>query len=186
VVVVGGGSVGTRKAFALHDAGARVRVIASDLSAELTDRAAKSDRITLEQRSYRGADDIGGAEIVIAATDSAEVNAIVAKDARDLHRLVNVVTEAEQGNFVSMAVHRSGPLAIGVTATNVPSAAARIRDAIAVRFDDRYAVALAAIGTAREKSLGENRDAWARTNAAMIGADFCERVEKGEFAEAAR
>lgn len=183
---MGGGSVGTRKALALHDAGARVRVIATDLSAQLTHRAAESDRITLEHRNYRGADDIGGAEIVIAATDSSDVNAIVAKDARDLHRLVNVVTDADQGTFVSMAVHRSGPLAIGVTATNVPSAAARIRDAIAARFDDRYAVALATIGTVREKSIGEDRDAWARTNATMIGADFCERVEKGDFAEAAR
>jgi siroheme synthase-like protein len=160
-------------------------VIATDLSAELTDRAAQSDRITLEQRSYRGADDIGGAEVVIAATDSSEVNAIIAKDARDLHRLVNVVTDPDNGNFVSMAVHRSGPLAIGVTATNVPSAAARIRDAIGARFDDRYAVAIAMIGTVREQSVGENRDAWARTNAAMIGADFCERVEKGDFAAAA-
>jgi siroheme synthase-like protein len=161
-------------------------VIATDLSAELTVRAAESDRIILEERSYRGADDIGDAEIVIAATDSSDVNAIVAKDARNLHRLVNVVTDAEQGNFVSMALHRSGPLAIGVTATNVPSAAARIRDAIAVRFDDRYAVALATIGAAREKAIGENREGWTRANAAMIGADFCERVEKGDFAEAAR
>jgi len=161
-------------------------VIAIDVTAELTDRAAESDRITLEQRSYRGAEDIGGAEIVVAATDSSEVNAIVAKDAHDLHRLVNIVTDAEQGNFVSMAVHRSGPLAIGVTATNVPSAAARIRDAIGARFDDRYAIALTAIGTLREKSIGENRERWTQVNAATIGADFCERVENGDFAEASR
>jgi precorrin-2 dehydrogenase/sirohydrochlorin ferrochelatase len=185
-VVIGGGNVGTRKALALHDAGARVRVIAPAVSAELATVALQSDRLTLDQREYRGAHDVGDAEVVIAATNSRELNATIANDARALHRLVNVATDPQGGNFVSMAVHRTGQLAIGVTATNVPSAAARIRDAIAERFDARYASALEKVGSERAKLLGYGREEWVRANAAMIGPDFCDRVESGAFTEAAR
>ena len=180
-VVIGGGSVGTRKALALHDAGARVRVIAPVISAALAEVAAQSDRLTIANRDYRNAEDIGDAELVVAATDSSGINAAIAKDARSLHRLVNVVTDPQDGNFVSMAVHRAGQLAIGVTATNVPSAAARIRDAIAERFDDRYAAALEQLGDARAKALDGDGESWTTANAKRIGADFCERVENGNF-----
>jgi precorrin-2 dehydrogenase/sirohydrochlorin ferrochelatase len=185
-VVIGGGNVGTRKARALHDAGARVRVIAPVVKAELANIAAQSDRLTLVHREYRDSNDIGNAEVVIAATDSRETNAAIAKDARALHRLVNVATDPQGGNFVSMAVHRAGQLAIGVTATNVPSAAARIRDAIAARFDSRYANALEKVGDERAKHLGDTRESWTEANAAMVGPDFCDRVESGTFTEATR
>jgi siroheme synthase-like protein len=185
-VVIGGGNVGTRKARALHEAGARVRVIAPVASAELESIAAQSDRLTIEIREYRDSNDIGNAEVVIAATDSTDTNATIANDARGLHRLVNVVTDPQDGNFVSMAVHRAGQLAIGVTATNVPSAAARIRDAIAERFDARYANALEKVGDERAKHLGDAGESWTRANAAMIGPDFCDKVENGTFTEASR
>ena len=185
-VVIGGGNVGTRKARALHDAGAHVRVIAPVASSELEQIAAQSDRLTIETREYRDSNDIGNAELVIAATDSRDTNAMIAKHARALHRLVNVATDPQDGNFVSMAVHRAGQLAIGVTATNVPSAAARIRDAIAERFDARYADALEKVGDERAKLLGDKKEEWTRANAAMIGPDFCDRVENGTFTEATR
>jgi precorrin-2 dehydrogenase/sirohydrochlorin ferrochelatase len=185
-VVIGGGSVGTRKALSLHDAGARVRVIAPVISDALADVAAQSDRLTILNRDYRNADDIGGAELVVAATDSSAINAGIAKDARSLHRLVNVVTDPQDGNFLSMAVHRAGQLAIGVTATSVPAAAARIRDAIAERFDDRYAAAIEQLGEARANALDGAGESWTIANAKTIGADFCERVEKGNFGEATR
>jgi siroheme synthase-like protein len=184
-VVIGGGHVGTRKALALHDAGARVRVIAPLVSAELASIASQSGRLTIDEREYRGADDIGDAEIVIAATDSRETNGAIAKDARALHRLVNVATDPQDGNFVSMAVHRAGQLAIGVTATNVPGATARIRDAIAERFDVRYATALEKIGDERARLLGNAGEDWARANATVLGPDFCDRVENGTFSGAA-
>ena len=46
-LVVGGGIVGTRKAAALAASGAKVRVIAPAMSAELESLAATGDRVTL-------------------------------------------------------------------------------------------------------------------------------------------
>jgi len=129
--VIGGGSVATRKALALHDAGARVTIIAPAISESLVSLAASSPRLAIEKRMYAGAEDLGESDIVVAATDSHEINEEVAADARALHRLVNVVSDGSKGSFVSMATHRDGKVTIGVTAGGVPREAMRIRDAIA-------------------------------------------------------
>ncbi|HMI47487.1 MAG TPA: NAD(P)-dependent oxidoreductase, partial [Gemmatimonadaceae bacterium] len=131
-VVVGGGSVGTRKALALAGAGAQVRVVSPVVSAEL-DEAERLHRIVIVRDVYRNTH-LENATLVIAATDSREVNARIALDANTRGKLVNITDHPDEGNFHSMAVHRSGDVTIAVTAGGVPGAAARIRDAIAERF----------------------------------------------------
>ena len=81
------------------------------------------------------------------------MNASIANDARALHRLVNVATDPQDGNFgsTSGSSRRSNSRLVSQP-TNVPSAAARIRDAIAERFDVRYANALEKIGDERAKA----------------------------------
>jgi siroheme synthase-like protein len=133
-VVIGGGAVATRKALALFDAGAKVRIIAPDISEELSNVAASSANVTLEARRYNGVEDLADADIVFAATDSETVNERVAMDARSIHRLVNVASDGRKGSFVSMATHRNGQVTIGVTAGGVPKEAMRIRDSIARRL----------------------------------------------------
>ena len=176
--------MGTRKALALSAAGATVKVIAPVVSAELAEAAAEGGGLSVEKRIYAGPDDIGSCQIVIAATDSPAVNAKVAADAHALCRLVSVADAPTDGSFISMAVHRAGPVAIGVSAGNVPSAAGRIRDAIASRFDERYGDAVAACAEFRAKVLAEQgSSAWAKIHPSLIGSDFCARVENATFAE---
>ena len=130
-VVIGGGKVATRKALALHDAGASVRVIAPEISDAIRDAATASSRLELDRRAYAGGDDLTDADIVFAATDSTELNLTIAADAKSLHRLVDVVSDGSLGTFVSMATHRDGQVTIGVTAGGEPKEAIRIRDSIA-------------------------------------------------------
>ena len=178
--MIGGGAVGARKALALAGAGARVTVIAPVISTELAD--AMAGNITIDRNEYAGTSNLESADIVIAATDSPELNARIAADARALHRLVNVVTDGSEGTFTTMAVHRAGPLAIGVTAGSVPSAATRIRDAIAERFGASYGHALAALAAEREQSLSSDGGAaWSELSRKTFTPDFCARVEHGEF-----
>lgn len=146
--------------------------------------AAESSLLSIEKRSYNGVDDIGECQIVFAATDSPSVNAAVAADASLRFRLASVADAPTEGSFISMAVHRAGPLAIGVSAGNVPPAAGRIRDAIAARFDDRYGDAVAACAQLRADVLVEGGSAeWAKIHPSLIGADFCARVENATFSE---
>jgi len=181
-LVVGGGAVATRKARALAEAGAAVRVVAPEMSAAMRALAA-SFPLALVERAYESGD-VADATLVIAATSSRAVNARVAADAHRLRRLVNVADAPEEGSFVTAAVHRAGDLVISVSAGGVPGASARIRDAIALRFDARYASALAALAAVRRRALGApGGAAWSEGAQALLGADFCAAVESGAFEE---
>lgn len=182
VLVVGGGSAGTRKAISFHEAGAMVRVISREVSPALAEAGRLGASLLVEKRSYAGREDIGNAELVIAATGDAATDASVSSDARALSRLVNVAGAPESGGFSSMATHRAGAITIGVSAGSVPGAATRIRDAIADRFGHEYAAAVAALSELRARTLEEKGSAeWARVYPSLIGEDFCDRVERGRL-----
>lgn len=187
VLVVGGGPVAHRKTMTLLESGATVRVVAPTIAAALREAAARvpTPKLTLVEHAYETAD-IADATLVVAATDSRAVNARVAADARARARLVNVVDAPEEGNCVTVAAHAAGPLVVGVSAGGVPRAAARVRDAVAERFDGRYAAALAVLGGLRARLLADgaqDHHLWSDAEHELVGPDFCETVESGVFAE---
>lgn len=185
VLVVGGGPVAERKAFAFVEHGARVRVIAPRATAAIRDAAARG-ALDLTLRGYEPAD-IASAEIVIAATDERAVNATVAADARSAHRLCNVADAPDEGTFSSVAQRAQGALLVAVSASGVPAAAARVLDAIVARYDARYGDAIGALRDLRRRLLeGDDRAAWERASARLIGDDFLVRVENGSVAREAR
>jgi siroheme synthase-like protein len=177
VLVVGGGPVAARKAEAFATAGAAVRVVALEPSAAIRELARLQNVEVVERVYERG--DIGDALLVIAATSDRAANAAIAADARDAARLVNVVDAPAEGSFATMAVHRAGALVVGVSAGGVPGAAARVRDAIARRFDARYAGALEGLATLRRALIDRgSSNAWRALAADVIDDQFCETVEK--------
>lgn len=182
VLIVGGGPVAARKLAAFLQAGARVRVVAPTATDELR-ALAESAQIEWLPRPYQPSD-LGDAQLVIAATDERAVNAKVAVDARAVHRLVNVADGPDDGTFTMMAVHRSGALVVGVSAGGVPGAAARIRDAIARRFDRRYAWALERLARVRRAALerGEN-ERWRAMARGVVDGEFCRTVEENTLDE---
>jgi siroheme synthase-like protein len=172
VVVIGGGSVGTRKALALVEAGATVRVVSPE----------RARRLSIARESYR-AGQLDGATLVIAATDSRDVNAQIAVDAHSRGKLVNITDFPDEGNFHTMALHRSGDITIAVSAGGVPGAAARIRDAIAERFDARYGQAVSALRGLRSRLIAGGDERWKDAAPKLIADDFCSSVEDGSFTE---
>ena len=182
-VIVGGGEVAARKARALLDAGANVRIVAPVTTSTLEALADEhAGALTLIHDAYR-AEYLREATLVIAATDDVDVNVAVARDARECRLLVNVVDAPELGDFVTLAVHRAGEITIAVTAGGVPAAAARIRDVIATRVDARYAAAVDTVSELRRALLDDGaRDRWLALSSTMLGASFCDDVESGAFA----
>lgn len=181
VLVVGAGAVAVRKARALSEAGAEVRVVAPEVSDAMRLLAAVG-HVVLVERAYSSGD-IADAELVIAAANDRMVNAAVAADARAAHRLVNVADRPAEGSFATMATHRSGALVVGVSAGGVPGAAARIRDAIARRFDSRYASALAALADLRRTLLDRGDESrWRTLSRDTLGEQFCDAVEREQIA----
>jgi siroheme synthase-like protein len=181
-LVIGGGPVAARKARTLLDAGARVRIVASTIGDSVR-ALAGSEGLELAERDYLPAD-IGDAQLVIAATGDRAVNAVVAEAARAANRLVNVADAPAEGSFAAMATHRSGALVVAVSAGGVPGAAIRIRDAIAERFDARYARALGELATLR-RALVERGDSatWRALAGEVISVDFCQSVERESLGE---
>ncbi len=180
-VVVGGGTVGTRKALALADAGAQVTVVAPQVSEELAD-AERQRRITVIRGEY-ATTQLEGANLVVAATDSRDANAQIAVDANTNGQLVNITDFPDEGNFHTMALHRSGDVTIAVSAGGVPGAAARIRDAIAERFDSRYEQAVSVLRGLRARSLASGDDRWQDVSSKLLDTDFCNSVENGTFVD---
>lgn len=180
-VVVGGGSVGTRKALALVAAGALVTVISPLATPEL-EEADRLRQLTLIREAYRSAH-LERATLVIAATNSREVNAQIAIDANARGKLVNITDYPDEGNFHTMALHRSGEVVIAVSSGGVPGAAARIRDAIAERFDGRYERAVSALRGLRSRLITGGQDRWKTAAPQLLGDDFCDSVEDGSFGE---
>jgi siroheme synthase-like protein len=178
-LIVGGGAVASRKAAVLLEAGAHVRVV-SPAVGDAMKAIVNAGRVELTQRRYER-EDIGDAQLVVAATDDRAVNATVATDARASGRLVNVADRPAEGSFATMAMHRAGALVIGVSAGGVPGAAARIRDAIAARFDSRYSRALTEMASVRRALLDRGEGAtWRTRSAELLDDGFCDAVERGE------
>jgi siroheme synthase-like protein len=179
-VVIGGGAVGTRKARALVNSGALVRVVSPEITSEL----AELDRlrhVSISREAYRKKH-LDGATLVVAATDSREVNAQIAIDAHSLGKLVNITDYPDEGNFHTMALHRSGDVTIAVSSGGVPGAAARIREAIAERFDERYERAISALRGLRTRLLASGDDRWQTAAPELLDDQFCTAVEDGSFA----
>lgn len=180
-LVVGGGTIGSRRALALLDAGARVHVVALDVAEALVEAAQKESRLRISRVDY-SSDVLGDELLVIAATNNSATNAAIAADARALGRLVNVASTPDLGNCAIPAVHRAGDIVVAISAGGVPNAALRLRDAIAETIDGRYAAAVAVLATLRRALLASgHRERWDEAVHALVGADFCRQVESGEF-----
>ena len=94
-----------------------------------------------------------------------------------------VETLNADGSLV-LAFDRSGALVVGVSAGSVPGAAARIRDAIARRFDIRYARALDRLAGVRRTALDNGEvERWRAMARGVVDGAFCRAVEEGTLDE---
>lgn len=182
-VIIGGGAVATRKASALVDAGAHLRVVAPAVTPEI-EQLGNGRGVEIIRERYAKSH-LGDAQFVIAATNDPALNEQIAEDAKALGRLVNVASAPAAGNCITPAVHRAGDVVVAVAAGGVPSAAARIRDELARKLDHRYASAVKELSSLRRSLIDrDERDRWSSATAALLTDDFCQRVESGRFGEA--
>src|SRR3954449_6324365 len=137
-LVVGGGEIGLEKVEGLLACDGDVTLVAPEAVDELQELA-REGSIRWERREYEPSD-LEGTFMVIASTDSTDVNIRVYDDAEKRAMLVNVVDVPPLCNFILPAILRTGPLAIAIsTAGASPALAKRMKREIGELFGEEYA-----------------------------------------------
>lgn len=136
-VVIGGGTVATRKVLTLLTSSeANITVISPEISDTLK-HLAQTEQIIWRKKQYECVD-IEKAFLVIVATNDKELNRSIAKQCKP-HQLVNVASEAKYGNFIVPASLRRGNITISVSTDGLnPRMAKKVCNEIALIFDETY------------------------------------------------
>lgn len=111
-LVIGGGDIAVHKARMLARAEAKIKMVAVEFSPEADAFISEQDVYKIH-RAYE-AGDLEGVRLVIAATDSEQVNEQIAKDANALGLLVNVVDKPHLSNIIFPSILDRSPLTIAV------------------------------------------------------------------------
>jgi len=156
-VVIGAGSVAVRKIQALHEAGARVTVVAEYIDSSHSD-AIEHANVELILSSY-SKDYLVGATLVIAATNNMTLNRQVYHDCQELQILCNVVDQPELCDFYTPAVVKRGDLHIAVgTDGNCPAYAGHVRRKLEDIFTETHGAFVEQLEKVRSQILKQVAD----------------------------
>jgi uroporphyrin-III C-methyltransferase/precorrin-2 dehydrogenase/sirohydrochlorin ferrochelatase len=161
VVLVGGGEVAARKCRALLDAGASVMVVAprldGDLARRVTDGSIRHIANDFEESL------LDDAWLVVAATDDAIVNRIVAAAANRRRIFANIVDDAELSTFHVPAIIDRAPLQIAISSGGAaPMLARRLREQLETLIDHALGPLASLLDRARRKIRLRFRSSTAR------------------------
>lgn len=123
VVVVGGGSIATRRVKTLLQFTRNVTVVAPKLTSELTDLG-KAGMITAVIRPVKRTD-FDMAYMVIAATNDWKINDEIYRICREQGIYINVADSKEKCDFYFPGVYMKDELVVGITASGLDHKKAR-------------------------------------------------------------
>ena len=160
VLVVGGGAVATRKVRSLVEVGARPEIVAPRLTAELEALAGEAG-LPWRARGYESGD-LAGCRLAFAATDRPEVNAAVARDAREAGVWVNVADHPDGSSFHVPATVREGEITLALSTGGAsPLLARRLRE----RLEAVVTPGLARAADRLRAARGRVQDRWPQDEA---------------------
>jgi precorrin-2 dehydrogenase/sirohydrochlorin ferrochelatase len=184
-LIVGGGHVAERKTLSLLEAGANVTVISPSLTQKLQGLS-QSGKITHLPKTFDDKD-LTTALLVIAATDSREVNASIGRLCKKRNILVNVVTPPDESSFIVPSVVERGDLLIAVSTSGMsPALSKKIRQELEARYGPEYGVFLGKMSMLRARLMDEVMDDGARREIlqALADSDVISLLKKGKTHEA--
>ena len=186
VLVVGGGAVALRKIETLLDHGARVHIIAREMSPPL-DTYVKEGRIKGIGREFKESV-LQGFFLVIAATNDRQLNQEIGTKAKAKGLLVNAVDQPSDCNFIVPSILRRGDLLVAVsTSGKSPALARKVRKDLERFFGKEYEYLLALMGNIRKEILsrGLSQEENRRIFYELVNAPILEALQKADWKEAA-
>ncbi|MBN2039731.1 MAG: bifunctional precorrin-2 dehydrogenase/sirohydrochlorin ferrochelatase [Spirochaetes bacterium] len=150
VVVIGGGQVAYRKIQDLLEAGAFVKIISPEIHEKITRlQQDNKDSIEIVYREYKYGD-IDKAYLVIAATDTPEVNRTVFKEAEEKCKFFNSVDDPPNCSFIVPSMFRKGDLTFALSTSGAsPAMAAKLRRICEQNIPENIDIILEALREAR-------------------------------------
>ncbi|MBQ2449128.1 MAG: bifunctional precorrin-2 dehydrogenase/sirohydrochlorin ferrochelatase [Peptococcaceae bacterium] len=154
--VVGGGSVAVRKVKSLLEQGAEVTVISPVLDEELI---AIQEQFVWRNSMYSDGM-LKGSFLVIAATDSRDVNHAVYEWCEENQVLVNVVDSLQESSFTVNAMVQRGDFMLAVSTSGIsPAVSKKVREDLELQYGPEYGTMLEILEEAREEALRTIGDA---------------------------
>jgi len=184
-LVIGGGTVAERKTLTLLEAGAEITIVSPTLTLKLQELS-RSGKITHRKKNYEEKD-LSGEFIVIAATDSPEVNSSAALACKNRHILVNVVVPPDESSFIVPSVVERGDLLIAVSTGGIsPALAKKIRQELEACYGTEYTHFLEKLAKVRKRVLEEVPDEQKRRSIfqAIVDSDVIDLLKQGRTHEA--
>ena len=123
-LVIGGGSIATRKVRLILDAHANVSVIATQLSEELLELVSDHKIQHIDREFVAG--DTQSFCLVISASHEDAINTLVSKEAQLNNIPVNVVDQPELCSFIFPAIIDRSPITIGISSGGVAPVLSRL------------------------------------------------------------
>lgn len=125
IIVIGAGKIAARRVKSLLPFVGDMKVIAPEVSSEITEMAASSDGVlVIEQRPFEPSD-LDGADMVLAVTNDKELNTRIGTLCNEKKILVNVSHEKELCDFYFPGVVQKDNIVIGITASGKDHSKAR-------------------------------------------------------------
>lgn len=147
-LVVGGGSVGTRKVATLLDCDAKVTVVSPEATPRLT-VLADNRSILWIKRSFKSSD-LAGMFLVIGATNDDSLNLQISREAQKINILCNIADRPAACNFILPSIVCRGDLCIAIsTSGRSPAYAKKLRQDLEERFGPEHADFLHLMGAVR-------------------------------------
>ena len=163
-LVVGGGTIASRKIQRLLKEAAKVTVVAPTVT-EAIDQWHQQGKLTWEQRSYQSGEFLAGYFLVFCATDNLQLNEEIARAAKLAGALVNVITSPQESDFVVPASLVQGRLQLTVDTGGLSPALSRwIRQDLAQRYHPGWGDFLASMAQLRDELKQTIPDTKVRTS----------------------
>lgn len=156
-VIVGGGRVAFRKFETLLEFEMNIVVIAPELDSRFETVSGKCSGLEIKKRNFKE-NDLTGAFMVIAATNSRIINQNISIFCRKQKIYVNVADAKEESDFLFPAVVKRGELSIGINSGgNSPLLASEIRKKVEEILPEYYGEICSRMGELRERIKKEER-----------------------------
>jgi siroheme synthase-like protein len=152
-VIVGGGTVATRKAEGFLPTGATVVIVAPEISEPLAALIAEG-RLEHHAAPF-SPDHLMNAFLAVAATNNPDVNRAVGEAARAHGALLNAAApgDDEAGDFATMATVRRGDMLIAITTGGAgPALSARVKRELDAQFGPEWAPYIGLLRTMRDEA----------------------------------